>query len=150
MQDPTDGPAQHNAEQPDEGAGPRDVAAPAKAYPTSIVVPLLIALSPFLVLAAAVGLYVLGPPVLNWLEVQVGLQSVPPPRPPSLPHAAQPTGVYANGRKATWKWVVCEEREPLRYACRIWGAQDRLEIVSIPVYAADAQRHTFVNDHVHC
>ncbi len=82
-------------------------------------------------MVAAGGLFVLGPPVLNWFFVQVGLQSAPPTRPPSLPQTAQPIAVYGNASSEVteWKWVVCEEREAPRYACRVYGVQDRLEIV---------------------
>jgi hypothetical protein len=101
-----------------------------------------------IVLIAGVGLVVVGVPVLNWLTVQAGLQSPPPPpRPLSVPYAAQPLAVYApaSGWVAEWKWVVCEEpdmprvaerevarhaeRETPRYACRIFGVAGRLEIV---------------------
>ena len=84
-----------------------------------------------LIPAAGLALFFFGPPLFNWIELTVGLQSPPPARPPSLPQAAQPMAIYgnANSQPVSWKWVVCEERETLRYACRIWGAQDRLEIV---------------------
>lgn len=85
----------------------------------------------FGVIGAGVGLAILGPPALNWLDVQIGLQSTPPPRPSSLPQAAQPIAVYGDGggKVTEWKWAVCEERETPRYACRVYGERDRLEIV---------------------
>jgi hypothetical protein len=102
----------------------------AKDAPTPGVRALFMFLWVTLIPSAGLALFFFGPPILNWIELTVGLQSPPPARPPSLPPAAQPMAIYgASSQPIAWKWVVCEEGETLRYACRIWGAQDRLEIV---------------------
>jgi hypothetical protein len=85
------------------------------------------------IVGVTVALFYWGPSVLPWFAAQVPIEraATAPTPPPSLPEAAQPLAVYGDtsGLITDWKWVVCEERDPPRYACRLYGAQGGLEIV---------------------
>jgi len=70
-------------------------------------------------------LAIFGPPVLNRFEQMIGTQVTPPTiRPPGVPAEALPLQCGED----QWMWAACREEGSLRYDCRLFGADGRLEV----------------------
>ena len=70
-------------------------------------------------------LAIFGPPVLNRFEQWIGTQATPPTtRPAGVPPEASPLQRDFN----QWMWAACREEGSLRYDCRLFSADGRLEV----------------------